>query len=329
VVPFPYSIPGKSFGVIDGRFPGNADNRAFTIDPRVWTRDQSGKAITAEEFSEFLKDLMKDAEREVDRVHAVILPETALDLELADKVAVILAQDDVLDLFLTGVVSKLGADNRNLAAMYRFLEKEIVHSSFQSKHHRWGINADQVRRYHLGQVLSPHCKWWEKIDVSYRNCYVNLFRPRAALSVLVCEDLARYDPVLTVMNAIGPNLVVALLMDGPQLEQRWPGRYATVLADDPGSSVLTVTSAGMVARSAMPGDPRNREIALWKEPNGKAQALRIPQGDHALLLTLTTELVEQFTMDGRGDDKQTVQFGLYAVHGIRHHAPPEWLGRGL
>jgi len=31
------------------------------------------------------------------------------------------------------------------------------------------------------------------------------FRSYAALSVLVCEDLARYDPVLTVMNAIGPS----------------------------------------------------------------------------------------------------------------------------
>jgi hypothetical protein len=51
------------------------------------------------------------------------------------------------------------------------------------------------------------------------------------------------------MNAIGPNLVIALLMDGPQLENRWPARYATVLAEDPGSAVLTVTSLGMVRRS--------------------------------------------------------------------------------
>jgi hypothetical protein len=48
-------------------------------------------------------------------------------------------------------------------------------------------------------------------------------------------------PGADVMNAIGPNLVIALLMDGPQREHRWPGRYATVLADDPGSAVLTVT----------------------------------------------------------------------------------------
>jgi hypothetical protein len=152
-----------------------------------------------------------------------------------------------------------------------------------------------------------------------------LFRPAATLSVLICEDLARYDPVLTVMNAIGPNLVIALLMDGPQLEQRWPGRYATALAEDPGSAVLTVTSLGMVVRSAMPGDSESREIALWKEPNGRARPLKLPKGDHALLLTLTSEMVEQFTLDGRGDGEHTVHFGLGAAHGIRHKDPPKWL----
>jgi hypothetical protein len=174
-------------------------------------------------------------------------------------------------------------------------------------------------------VLDPHVQWWEQIDVSFRNCYVTLFRPRASLAVLVCEDLARNDPVLTVMNAIGPNLVVALLMDGPQLEPRWPGRYATVLADDPGSAVLTVTSLGMVARSSMPAEPQNRAIALWKEPGGSARALKLPEEDHALLLTLTSRLVEQFTLDGRGDGRSTVQFGLGAAHGVRHAKPPKWL----
>ena len=146
------------------------------------------------------------------------------------------------------------------------------------------------------------------------------------MSVLICEDLARYDPVLTVMNAIGPNLVVALLMDGPQLEQRWPGRYATALAEDPGSAVLTVTSLGMVERSAMPGDPQNREIALWKEPNGKVKVLKLPRDNHALLLTLTSQLVEQYTLDGRGDGGATVHFGLGAARAIKHPQPPTWLG---
>ncbi len=124
-----------------------------------------------------------------------------------------------------------------MAAVYRFFERQVASTSYQSKHRRWLLNGDQIRRYHLGHVLDPNCKWWEQIDVSSRHCDVMLFRPKATLSVLICEDLARYDPVLTVMNAIGPNLVIALLMDGPQLENR--GRPA----------VLTMTSLGMVLRS--------------------------------------------------------------------------------
>ena len=291
-------------------------------------------SATEEEFANFLLKLLKAAQPELAPVHAIVLPETALPIDFANKVAGILAQEqEDLDLFITGVV--VGDDKpddkkpppRNSAAIYRFKDGAVINRSFQSKHHRWLLDGDQIRRYQLGHVLDPNCKWWEKIDVSYRQCYITLFRPRAALSVLVCEDLARYDPVLTVMNAIGPNLVIALLMDGPQLEQRWPARYATVLADDPGSAVLTLTSLGMVLRSAMPGEAESREIALWKEPNGKARALKLPKGDHALLLTLTSRMVEQFTLDGRGDGGTTVQFELGAAHGVRMKGDlPLWLG---
>ena len=59
---------------------------------------------------------------------------------------------------------------------------------------------------------------------------------RMTWSVLICEDLARQDPAADLIRAVGPNLVIALLMDGPQLNGRWPARYASVLAEDPGSS---------------------------------------------------------------------------------------------
>jgi hypothetical protein len=313
IVPFPFHIPGKSFTEFPGAFPGGPNERAFTLNPEAWM----GSA-TARDFADFLLGLIDEAQPELEPVHAVVLPETALHHKFANDVASLLAKRKSLDLFITGVVAGSKLEPRNAAAIYRFFDGEVITASFQSKHHRWLLSGDQVRRYQLGHVLDPNRKWWEKIDVGYRHCYVTLFRPQAALSVLVCEDLARYDPVLTVMNAIGPNLVVALLMDGPQLEHRWPGRYATVLADDPGSAVLTVTSLGMVLRSSMPGDVESREIALWKQPNGQARALKLPKGDHALLVALTSRLVEQFTLDGRGDGGSTVQFELGAARGVRY-----------
>jgi hypothetical protein len=320
-VPFPYHIPGSSFRPLSGSFPGDSKDRAFNLDPNVWLRGAEPRA-----FAEFLDGLIQAAKPELEPVHAIVLPEAALPLHFADEVASILKTRG-LDLFVTGVITNSGELTRNSAAIYRFVNGALIDHVFQKKHHRWGLNDDQIRRYHLGHVLDPGYKWWEQIDVADRECHVILFRAHASLSVLICEDLARYDPVLTVMNAIGPNLVIALLMDGPQLEHRWPGRYATVLADDPGSAVLTLTSLGMVARSSMPADPQNREIALWKEPTGKARSLRLPKGDHALLLTLTSRLVEQFTLDGRGDGGATVHFGLGAAHPVRYpQKPPDWLG---
>ena len=323
VVPYPYSLPGGSFRAGADSFPAPTSDKTFSLDPPPCVN-----GVTEDQFTDYLCDLIKAAKPEVETVHAIVLPETALGLQFASNVAQKLApREPKLDFFVTGAVSGAGAELRNNAAMFRFGDGEAIIPSFQSKHHRWRLEGDQIRRYHLGHVLDPNKKWWEQIDVSYRNCYVMQFRPGASLSVLVCEDLARYDPVLTVMNAIGPNLVVALLMDGPQLEKRWPGRYATVLAEDPGSAVLTVTSLGMVMRSAMPGENQNRTIALWKEPNGKAQELALPKGDHALLLSLTTKLVEQVTLDGRSDGKSTVNFALGAARGIKYLGKPlAWLG---
>jgi hypothetical protein len=329
VVPFPFSIPGGSFRPVAGRFPGEANDRVFALDPDKWmNRDplRSTDGVSARDFADFLCGLIRAAKSELEPVHAIVMPETAIRFELANQVADILAAETDLDLLLTGVLSTGSGTARNQAAIYHFRNNKVAQRSFQSKHHRWCLDGDQIRRYQLGHVLAPGSKWWEQINVGDRGCYVTSFRSYATLSVLICEDLARYDPVLTVMNAIGANLVVALLMDGPQLEHRWPGRYATALADDPGSAVLTVTSFGMVSRSRNPGEKQNREIALWKEPNGRAKVLKLPKGCHGLLLTLTNRLVEQFTLDGRGDGKITMQFALGAAHGVAHPDPPAWIG---
>jgi hypothetical protein len=127
--------------------------------------------------------------------------------------------------------------------------------------------------------------WWEQIDVHGRAVAFYVVREGASLAVLVCEDLARHDPVMPAVLSVGPNLVIALLMDGPPMKDRWPGRYATVLAEDPGSSVLTLTCLGMVNRSSMPGEPQRREIGLWKQRGSDAKVLCLSQGDHALLPT--------------------------------------------
>lgn len=136
------------------------------------------------------------------------------------------------------------------------------------------------------------------------------------LATLICEDLARPDPVTEMIRSVGPNLVIALLQDGPQLASRWPARYTTVLADDPGSSVLTLTGVGMALLSRPPAKPASRVVALWKEANGHPVEIELPPGADALVLCLSREMERQWTADGRHDDGQTGKVCLAGVHSV-------------
>ena len=137
------------------------------------------------------------------------------------------------------------------------------------------------------------------------------------MSVLICEDLARQDPIGEILRAVGPNLVIALLMDGPQLAARWSARYATVLADDPGCSVLTLTSIGMAQLSRPAGKPPSRVVALWKDAiTAEPIEVSLPDGADALVLTLSAEYHEEWSADGRSDNESTGYAVLAGVHPI-------------
>lgn len=325
VVPFPFFVEGRCF--VDTspsdatRSGARATSRFFRVDPR-WLLDGQ-KRITAKQLSGFLTDLVQQARRQVGKVHGVVLPEGALSDTLASKVALILSRQTDLELFVSGVVSKRG--ERNSVFGYLFLNGKILTAWEQSKHHRWRLDRDQICRYHLGDSLDPACVFWEQIEVSKRRCCFYVFRDGASLATIVCEDLARIDPVQTAIRAVGPNLVIALLMDGAQRGHRWSGRYATILADDPGSAVLTVTSLGMSLRGAMPGEPEPRQVAIWKEPGGDTKELSLPSTGHGLLLTIAQRDVTNWTLDGRDDDEGTVQLSLAGVQAIAAARKHGWL----
>jgi hypothetical protein len=143
--------------------------------------------------------------------------------------------------------------------------------------------------------------WWEHIKVAHRSLAFASLRPFLTITALICEDLARQDPVAEILRAVGPNLVVALLMDGPQLASRWPARYATVLADDPGSSVLTLTSIGMALTCVPKGCSASRAIALWKDASSGPREITLPPDAEAVVLSLKVEFKEEWAADGRSD----------------------------
>ncbi len=324
LVPFPFRIDGGCFVGSSQSF-GQGDARFFDVQQR-WLRIGSRK-LSAEELGDFFVGIVREALKEVRQVDGLILPEAALDESEFKPLARQLARRTDLELLIAGGLA-LGRRNRlpqNSVYTSIFHNHHILLEWKQAKHHRWRLDRQQIRRYHLGDALDPEKMWWERIELQPRTCTFSVFRHGACLTALVCEDLARIDPVQFALRAIGPNLVIVLLMDGPQRQARWPGRYATVLADDPGSAVLTLTCLGMARRAAMPGEEEPREIALWKEADGTACELQLPQGSHALLLTLRQSDEENYALDGRSDNGGTVRLSLSGIRGIEHPSPPGWV----
>ncbi len=106
-------------------------------------------------------------------------------------------------------------------------------------------------------------------------------------------------------------------MDGPQTKERWAARYATVLVDDPGCSVLCLTSLGM-SRLSRPeaGPSRSRVVALWKDAFKGATEIELPDGCNAVAVSLSIRYREEFTADGRGDENAAAFPILAGVHPI-------------
>jgi hypothetical protein len=133
---------------------------------------------------------------------------------------------------------------------------------------------------------------------------------------LVCEDLAQNDQIASLMRSVGPTVVLAALLDGPQLTSRWAARYASGLADDPGSAVLTLTSFGMVQRSRPHTREASRVVALWKDPASGVREIPLEAGAQGVLLTVCMDRATRRCADGRWPvDNGTYCFNV-ATHQI-------------
>jgi hypothetical protein len=183
----------------------------------------------------------------------------------------------------------------------------------QHKHHRWSLDESQIYQYHLGGVLHPTVRWWEAIEVPRRAIeFVEV--AELMLISLVCEDLAQYDDIAELVRSVGPTLVIAILLDGPQLTTRWAARYASVFADDPGSAVLTLTSFGMVRRSR----PNRRDVspvvALWRDPARGFREVPLETGAQGVVLTVCMDRATRRSADGRWPGHNGTRTFDVAVH---------------
>lgn len=263
-----------------------------------------------------VEQLLAKAKEMLGPMHGVVLPELAVSPSQHTELRrAVLAQDSFL-ISGAGTSSEPGLKHGCNSISVDFPHYD--ESFQQSKHHRWKLDHNQMSQYGLGSRLYPEKAWWEHIDVHDRELMFISVLQWLVVSVLICEDLARPDPIGDLVRAVGPNLVIALLMDGPQLKQRWGARYATVLADDPGCSVLTLTSIGMssLSRPVDGSVSRSRVVALWKDAEKGPIEIELPEGCDGIVLSLSVRYKEEWAADGRSDHKNAGYPLLSGIHPV-------------
>lgn len=332
LLPFPYTIIADCFQLSFPRttFGDGRTMPAYFSLRQHWLQTE-GQRITGEVIA---KDLLIPLIQEAffhsgEMPDGIVLPECALTSETAKELVAALEEQDVpIEFLITGVLD-VDADtgaSYNRAQTFVLRKGEGAVKREHNKHHRWRLDSSQVERYALDfDDDHDNSQWWEDIDVGKRRLPFFGLRKDMCITTLICEDLARADPAMNVIRAVGPNLVIALLMDGPQLAARWPGRYATVLADDPGSAVLSFTSAAMVDRSNWMESRPARSVELWRDAAGRTQEIALPAGSHGILLTLESVKKRQTTLDGRSDDEVARQLKLRNMVPLFIANSPGWI----
>ncbi len=289
-LPWPLRVRGSDFRPVIGPLKELADDRFgfFEFAP-------SGRLDL-----DLVDRMLLAALDEVETVDVVILPESAVRHEEIDPLEALLDRHAVTGL-ITGVRERPahpGQFPSNWVHIGVSTGEHWVHIR-QSKHHRWSLDEAQICQYQLGGTLHAHTRWWEAMEVPRRSVQFVEFGDGITLASLVCEDLAQSDDVASVIRSVGPMIVVTPLLDGPQLSSRWGARYASVLADDPGSAVLTLTSFGMAQRSQLPGLGSSPVVALWKAPGQCTREIPLEPGAHGILLAASADRAAKRSFDGR------------------------------
>lgn len=307
LLPWPLTLETGFFSSVadaDSRAPGLAPPYRFFAFRREGDPGALRRYMTA---------AIEEARRGAVNLRILVFPELALtpaELQVAREVA---AQARCL--LVAGAQVSQGerldgqSGPRNLAVVAWQHDGKPDRIDLQAKHHRWCLDAPQIQQYGLTSTLPTSRLCWEHMQIGARSLQFWTVASWLTFTVLICEDLARPDPVAEILRSVGPNLVFALLMDGPQLLPRWGAKYASVLAEDPGCSVLTLTSLGMAMRSRPSSGTadRRRVIALWRDAVGGAQEIELAPGHHAATLDIVCQTRTEYSCDGR-DDGNTAFF---------------------
>ncbi|MEL7060226.1 MAG: hypothetical protein AAGN46_09410 [Acidobacteriota bacterium] len=340
VIPWPLKIEARWFKKVDHPRIGEhlGPSRYFTYAPPE-DPERTNQLV------EHVARMMHDAQEQyAERIHCLVFPEASLsrsELRAIQKMLVNLrSSGGHVPFIVAGIhqdpltnprssktrepqqescrepVTEPGAFRENKVAIC-FLYAGKWYEVLQDKHHRWKLDRSQVQQYKLGGVLAGDNSWWEAINLPKRQ--LTLISPNGwlTLATLVCEDLARLEPVSDIIRGVGPTILFALLMDGPQIRERWSARYANVLADDPGTSVLSVTSLGMSRRTRLPAaDDRSDVVILWRDQISGWKEIAFGENGGAAVLSVSAQWHEEYSADIRTDNKNAAVFVLSGHHVI-------------
>lgn len=324
-VPYPYKVSARNFSSPHAADVESETGAWFELDAGWENHEHDGVISGAEsrnpdQFARFIEKAAASARRSVRSVNGVVLPEASIPYSHFKAILDLAARSrpeeplGEIEFLVAGTSTNEDGDRGNFASVVmfsRFLEsRRRVMVATQGKHHRWRLDRRQINAYGIASAFSGATYWWEQIPLTSRTLNLFSFRRLSTFVALICEDLARIEPVHDMVRSIGPNIVFALLMDGPQVSSRWPGRYAMGLSDDPGSSVLTLSSYGLIERwnNRCIAGHRNTSIGLWRDETGDTREIGYTIGSAGTLLTLMPERKCEWTLDGRADDSDSIRW---------------------
>ena len=317
LIPFPYQFSAKTFRPLNEKH--RAEGSLSGKNARSWANfsiDQNNfKGRGA--LVDLVENLVSKAKDEVGTLNGIVLPELAADFtvhrDLGNRIKHNIETN--LEFIVSGSQNNCDDElgNTVLTSVWSALDEDYGRGSASAlissrrKHHRWQLQASQIRAYGLSSSLDPRISWWEDHVVGFRELHFYPLRKNSIFTSMICEDLARIDPCHEVLRSVGPNLIFSLLMDGPQIESRWSARYAKTLSEDPGCTVVTLTSYGLLHRTNQSGRfPLNDVIAFFSSPFENVEvSLPYKSGARAVLLNLVSErMQDQCTMDGRKKERR-------------------------
>jgi hypothetical protein len=308
LLPWPLQVSARDFQPV----PGSVHQR--DIEPYGYFQFNPAEVFDASLVDRVLTAVTAASER----VDIVVLPESALRPDDLASLEAVLSRHGV-DMVIAGVRDQpptRGTFTLNWVHFGASLGGQWWHYR-QDKHHRWSLDPAQIDQYHLAEVLDPRVRWWEALQLRRRSLQLIERADRFTVASIVCEDLAHIDEFMDLLRNLGPTLVVTLVLDGPQLASRWTARYAGVLADDPGSAVLSLSSYGMVRRSDRGDQPPSSVVALWKDRAHGVHEIPLDPGAHGILLTAECHPAIRRAADGRSPELNVVDLSLDKITQIR------------